>query len=776
MSSILKAARDALAPIFTPGQTTIDGITPGSWASPQNPIRPIPQLAMGLRTWDYTPAINLQFTPRGDVPISFQQLWSVSNSFDLCRLVIEARKNRIANRPWVIRVKTQPGERKKDRLAREQKTPNVARLTALFQYPDGYYPFDKWIRMWAEQMLVFDAATVAPIRNVLGDIFHLRIIDGATITPLIDNYGFVPAPPSPAFQQIILGIPSADMIAGGWAQTKDGKAKKEYTVDTLVYSKKNPRVNSRWGYSPVEQMIVTLGIASNRQTFLKEYYQSGNVPEGVMYLPEGWSSQQIKDHQTWFDSLLAGNLARRRRILMAPETKQPVSFSKQNALTDGTDEYLIRVVAFAFGESPANLVKQVGHQSTNKEQNDTSEEMGLESDLKHIETEMNRIIDQVMGAPDVEFAFADAEEVDPLKKSQIDVAYVGAGIYNRDEVREANGDDPLPIPQGAMFGINTATGFVPLDAPPPQQGAGDGEDDEDPDPGSERTPANRGTVKLRKNSLRLVGGDLTPRSRQAREHSSRVLRKFLKDQSLRVGAKAAAEFQAAKSLRLGGLSKGDTEEDTARALAILTMLEWDYPTLYRQLLPYLEMAAEEGAKTGAYQVAANAGADLNETLNEALAAAKRAADERSAQMVGLKVQDDGTVAEATGAQWAISTTAKDDVLAAIQQAIVEEWSPDQLEAVIQAATIFQPDHADLIADAEVSRQQAGGHLLSWRASGMVLEYAWTVQDIGCCPQCASYSALGSVPVGYEFAPMIYAPGAHPNCRCWLTATKLKGQD
>ena len=145
-------------------------------------------------------------------------------------------------------------------------------------------------------------------------------------------------------------------------------------------------------------------------------------------------------------------------------------------------------------------------------------------------------------------------------------------------------------------------------------------------------------------------------------------------------------------------------------------------------------------------------------------------------MVGLQVQDDGTIAEATGAHWAISTTAKDDVLNAIKQAIKESWTPDQLEAVIQASTVFSADHAEMTASNEIDRQQANGHLLSWRASGQVLEYRWTVADSGCCPLCASFALQGSVPNGHNFGDEIYAPGAHPECRCWLTATKFKGEE
>ena len=126
--------------------------------------------------------------------------------------------------------------------------------------------------------------------------------------------------------------------------------------------------------------------------------------------------------------------------------------------------------------------------------------------------------------------------------------------------------------------------------------------------------------------------------------------------------------------------------------------------------------------------------------------------------------------------WAISTTAKNAVLDAIKQAIAEDWTPEQLEAVLQASVVWTPDHGELIADNEISRQQVLGHVDSWVASGKILQYQWTVMDLGCCPLCASFSALGPVPVGYEFAPMIYAPGAHLFCRCWLTVTKLAGEE
>jgi len=872
---LLKTVQEAFAPMYRPAGNLIDGVNPGSWASAQNPIRPTLQLGVGLRQWDFTPGINLQFTPRGDQAISFQQLWNVSNSFDLCRLMIEKRKNDIANRAWLIRVVPKAGETKSARLKRESSNPDVAKVTQLLRYPDGVHRFAQWIRMWVEQMLVFDAPTVFPLRAMDGSLLSLRLISGSTITPLIDDHGFRPMPPSPAYQQIILGIPTAN-VAGQKQRLEftapNRKDWKPGDPSELFYHPKNPRVDSRWGFSPVEQIIVTLSIAANRQQFFRDFYTSGNVPEGLLPMPESWSAQQIKDFQKWFDSILAGNLKMKRRIIMVPDTKREPTMTKNEALTDATDDYLNRLVAFAFGESPQPLVKQVGHQSTAKEGNDQAQASGLEPDLAHIAGSINDILN-AFGYDEIEFVWEDPTEIDPVKKQQNDVAYVNAGIYTRNEVRNDNGDDPRPEPEADILMITTPSGPVPLNADAAAERSQSMTPEPAPDDEQEPGKPQPGKKPAKKRApLKLVAGDLTPRSRQAMDGAKRVLRKFLAAQKTRISTGAAEQFVALKAnvprgtllkwdcdrlqqlqekpaearaallstlsrcfdarlpenasaearaaqkdelpflrkylsasredqeralqnLRAAGpdappklrrAAKGDlavsgapsqtpqdqTLTDAERAALILASLQWDYPTLYSGLKPYLEMAAEEGAAQGAHQAAVNLGSDMSQILKPATDAATAGAADRAAQMVGLKADADGNLTEAPGADWAISTTAKDDVLNTIKQAISEGWSPQQLEAVLQASAVFTPDHADLIADNEITRQQALGHLCAWMESKAVLEYVWTVADLGCCALCASFSALGSVPVGYQFAPMITAPGAHPGCRCWLQATKF----
>ena len=774
---LVKTVSEALSPLFRPAGDLIEGVKPGSWASPQNPIRPTLQLGVGIRQWDFTPAINLQYTPRGDVAIKFPALWNVSNSFDLCRLMIETRKDQIVNRPWVIRVKAQPGELKSARIKREASNADIAKVTEIFKYPDGVHDFSLWIRMWLEELLVFDAPTIYPVRSMSGEFIPggLRLISGATITPLLDNSGFTPAPPNPAYQQIILGIPTSN-VAGQKPREFSAVNTKRQPGDLseLIYSPRNPRVNSRWGFPPVEQIITTLAIGANRQQFLKDFYTSGNTPEGLLPMPESWTAKQIQDFQKWFDSMLAGNLQMRRRMIMIPDAKRDPVMTKKDALVDVTDDYLIRVVAFAFSISPQNLIKQV-NKGTAKESSDVAQIEGLEPYLKHIENTMNGIIARTLGINDLEFAYTDEREMDPYKQAQTDALYVDNGTYSRNAVREARGDDPDPTPEANMLCVTTPTGIVPIDGKAAAERAKAMQPAEKPDPEPVKTPAQKVKKRI---PIKVQAGDLTPRSRQAYNDFKQKLTKFLGDQRARVSLKAREQFAAQKAA-VPDLQKGadDVTSDSERAAIILANIDWDYYGLYTLALPYLETAAEEGARAGAHQAAANLGASLTDTLEVALPKAKQAAGDRAAEMVGLEVQDDGTLAEATAPKWAISTTAKDDVLAAIKQAIKEDWTPSQLEAVIQASVVWTPDHGELIADNEISRQQAGGHLTSWLSSGKVLEYAWTtVGDDGCCPICIAFEALGSVEAGYQFAPFIYAPGAHPFCRCWLTVTKTEGDE
>jgi hypothetical protein len=103
-------------------------------------------------------------------------------------------------------------------------------------------------------------------------------------------------------------------------------------------------------------------------------------------------------------------------------------------LKDVFDEWLARVVCFAFSISPLPFVQQM-----NRATAETAHDAASAEGLAPLKGWVKRLVDHVIAtefaAPDLEFAWADDRETDPKKQADIAAVYVGAGIKTVDEVR-----------------------------------------------------------------------------------------------------------------------------------------------------------------------------------------------------------------------------------------------------------------------------------------------------------------------------------------------------
>jgi hypothetical protein len=399
------------------------------WFGPSAPVPQIAPPSNPLRTFDYPVGVNIQFTPRSDEPVTFQQMRSMADNYYLLRIVIETVKDRICARPWHLRLKPGPGEHTQRTAERSRQDDRVKRLTDFFRSPDREHTWQKWLRSLLEDLLVIDAATLYPQRTRNGEIYRLAVVDGATIKRVIDAMGFTPEPPAVAYQQIIKGV-----------------AAKDLTRDELIYMPRNLRPHKIYGFSPVEQVILLVNLAIRRTIFQLNYYTEGNIPEGIGFLPKEWTSSQIVQFDTWFQSVTNGDLAARRRIQWIPETSHPVQFSKSGPIFDAADEFLARVICFAFSLPPTAFVHQMNRATAEQAQN-TAEEEGEVPILNWVKDEMNAIIQSPVffNQPEVEFVWIDQPDVDGLKQAQIDEIYVRNGIRTVNEIRERDGLEPLTV-------------------------------------------------------------------------------------------------------------------------------------------------------------------------------------------------------------------------------------------------------------------------------------------------------------------------------------------
>lgn len=435
----------------TGGTGNIRDISSDYWFGPLQPINPVAPSTYRPRQYGYAPGSNLIWQPRGENgTVSAETLVALSKSWDLLRIVIETQLDRLCSRKFEVRAKkSEKDKSNKDYKQRNLADPSVKALNNFLAYPDGHHPFATWLRMWLEDMIVLDAASLYLERDEKGRIASVHPIFGGTINRMLTDQGITPPAPYVAYQQVVYGSPACD-----------------FTTDDLIYFMRNEKTYQRYGFSPVEQILLTISIAIRRQTFQLDYYTAGNIPEGLCFLPDSVTINQVKEIQDWFDSIMAGDLARRRRIQFMPGYgdggKPNVVFPKEPLLKDEMDEWLARVACYSVGVSAQPFLKMMNRASAEQAQ-ETSEIEGQEPWLQSIEAVLNLIIYK-MGFVDYEVVRQQAVELDVLKAAQSDNIIVGK-IETTNEVRERRGLDPRPEKEADQLGVfSPQNGFIPLAA------------------------------------------------------------------------------------------------------------------------------------------------------------------------------------------------------------------------------------------------------------------------------------------------------------------------
>jgi HK97 family phage portal protein len=418
--------------------------------SPSYPLVP-PERAR-VRLWDFPVGYNSIYTPRSYEAVGFDELRALADSHDITRLAIETRKDQIEKLEWTIK-------------SRNEKSPapdaasRIERLTEFWRKPDGAQPFATWLREALEDVLVLDAPAFEIRRSRIGEIIGLDIVDGSTIKVLIDETGRRPQPPAPAFEQVIHGRP--------W---------RLLTGDELIYLPRNPRPHKAYGFSPIEQIVMTVNIGLRRQLMQLQHFTEGNVPPGLLNAPDGWSPEQIRQFQEWFDSILAGNTGTRTRLVWAPSGARYQAF-KEAPYKDDFDEWVARIVCYAFSLPPTAFTPQV-----NRATAQTAQEAALEEGLAPLIGWVKRLVDGViqnrMGHVDLEFAWSDVRPTDPKDQATILGSYVRDGIYAINEARDVLGLGPVEGGDEPMF--MTAQGPVLLRDAVASRTKADGKDAEGP--------------------------------------------------------------------------------------------------------------------------------------------------------------------------------------------------------------------------------------------------------------------------------------------------------
>ena len=106
------------------------------------------------------------------------------------------------------------------------------------------------------------------------------------------------------------------------------------------------------------------------------------------------------------------------------------------------DEWLARIICFAFSISPQALSQQMNRATAQTAQESSLEE-GLYPVMEWVRNLINSLINNYFGYKDIEFMWDIEEETNPEVKAKIDTMYIQSGVKTVNEVRAELGLEPL---------------------------------------------------------------------------------------------------------------------------------------------------------------------------------------------------------------------------------------------------------------------------------------------------------------------------------------------
>jgi hypothetical protein len=428
-----------------------------NWFSPFDPVMPFgPPYVNYPRTWDYPVGINIDIYPRRLQ--LFSMLRALASSWGVLAVEMEARIDELVAFPWTFKLKDSQGKK-------SENDPRIKKVTQFFKKPDRKMPYAMWMRSIFRDRYTIDAASAYVWKNRLGtEPYAILALDGATIKPLVDDYGRIPDFPNPAYQQIIKGLPMDN-----------------YTERELLYMPARPRTDYPiGGYSEVEQILSEITQGVKKTLYMNNFWKEGTIPDVMLGVPEAWTPEQIAIWQASFDALLSGNLKLKSKVRFIPGGMKPFEMkgSAGELLKSDYDVWIARIVCRAFRTMPKPYVTEPASRASAESEKEQLEEQGIQVERLWWKSFMDELLLMGWGYDDIELSWDEDQDVDVVNQQTVLTGYVKTAELTINESRASRGLDP--VEGGDVPMIYTASGAIPLSVVAKQtelpQAAGKGND------------------------------------------------------------------------------------------------------------------------------------------------------------------------------------------------------------------------------------------------------------------------------------------------------------
>jgi Phage Mu protein F like protein len=731
------------------------------WFDPLAPMRPIAPPDVAGRVFDYNTGYNLSIRPRPYELLTFEQLHALADSYDLLRIVIETRKDQIETENWVIKPRDKTLKKKTAKVPAEMQA-RIDAITTFFKKPDGENGWKRWIRDLLEDLFITDAPTIYKRRTRSGKVCELVVLDGSKIVRKIDPWGRTPMPYAGPAGKMIYPVAYQHFLKGSPAV--------DYSVRDIMYRPRNKRARKVYGYSPVEQIVMTVQIALRRQVWQLDYYAEGSIPDALAAVPDSWGTAQIREYQNYFDNLTSGNMAQRRRLKFVPGAMaKGIVQTKEPEQKNDFDEWLARVVCYAFSVAPQWAVKLM-NRATAENQSTSSEKEGLEPTKIYVKEIHDELIENEFDSPDLEFEWQEIEDIDPIKNDAILKERTNSGAISLNTWRDQIGLEPDPNPAADRLMVLTSTGLVPIEAntiegkkeaqdtlgPPVAPGAALGPDGKPVASNSGGEPTDKPPAA----SVKPGGQNDKGKPGASKAHYHFVKARSEEDalgipfehKSVRKAAAALDRIiaPALKSMGIETRKAVDDELGKAKKPADKIADNLDYSTVIDSGDDVAGLLAGFYANTG-NRALAQVGVsheDQQSIFDQVDETAVKEARKHAAELVK-----------------GVSDRTRKMVRDIIADGLDENVGRDQI--IENLEPLFSPERSELIATTEITRANSAASLIGYKASekaGVKLKKRW-ILAADPCPICLENNEAGDIALDDYFPSDDLAPPAHPNCRC-----------
>lgn len=461
------------APLPRPPADFISAFGPGVPLIPEPIDQVDPSTGRVLpRRSEYPVAWNLQLVDR---QVPWAVLRRVAEGCDVVNRSIQLKQDEVVGYDWswgfsqqlLAQIKAETGEPSTGAawdIARDKYGDELLAVQQFFEAPDAdmNQDFTSWLQALLWDHMVYDGVAVYPRYNLGGTLRALELVDASTIKLLRDDRGRVPAPPSPAYQQILYGFPRGEYIHS------PGQPDDDYSTDQLAYFIRRPRNTTVYGFPQVEKVLALAATYLDRQAWMRAEYTHGVTPKVLMKVEDDgqWTPEQWGIYEQAFNDRLYGQIQRRQMAFFLKPGVEPMWAPQlEEHYRSDYDNWLIGQIGSRFGVAASQLGvqakaglsggKQMEGESAQAEQFSTR---ALVSFLVNL---LNTLARRYLGVgPEITAQCSGGQNEDLLQEVQADVALVNAGIELRSEIRSRRGLPVLDIPEADQLAVTTAQGVT----------------------------------------------------------------------------------------------------------------------------------------------------------------------------------------------------------------------------------------------------------------------------------------------------------------------------